>query len=335
MIDVQVTIDGIVLYCDESVSALQLGNGYRIQKTYLDDLPFKNKINDGNGIIFISYLGSKRQDEIGAFFMCLHKEDTHQVQMPQITPGVRYTDRDFMREEQLTVYKDNEMEFLHKTFSLLRVFKKGNIGCKEIFLEHRFTVMGFINNTCKQTSDNVTRNIIDNTIFSLTPEEVISCNQFLQDYAGREYTLLKSCIDEFVWGLEQVDIPTGFEQYTTALEMLLLEKNQQGKKEVLSKRVAVLLESNPIKVRVLYDKMKNYYRYRSESLHEGDGRNISGTEMSEMQEIVRGVLLKYLGFCKVVISNNPSVAWDTIKENKINDLKATVAAAISAGTLPT
>ena len=60
MADVQVTVDGIVLYCDESVSALQLGNGYTIQKAYLEDLPFKNKITDGNGKVVISYLGSQR-----------------------------------------------------------------------------------------------------------------------------------------------------------------------------------------------------------------------------------------------------------------------------------
>ena len=37
---------------------------------------------------------------------------------------------------------------------------------------------------------------------------------------------------------------TGFEQYTTALEMTLLAKGERGKKEALSKRVAVLLESD-------------------------------------------------------------------------------------------
>jgi len=335
VVDVQVTIDGIVLYCDESVSALQLGNGYTIQKAYLDDIPFKNKITDGNGKVVISYLGSQRQDETGPFFMCLHKDDTYQVQLPELVSGVTYTDNDFRCSDQLENYHNNEMEFLHKTFSLLRVYKKGNIGFKEVYMEHRFSAMGgFINNTEKQTSDNVTRNVTDSTIFTLTPEEVILCNQFLQDYSGQEYALLKSCIDEFVWGLEQVDLPTGFEQYTTALEMIFLQKNQQGKKEVLSKRVAVLLETDPAKVRVLYDKMKDFYRYRSDSLHEGDGRNISATELKETEEIVRHVLCKYLGLCKVAIFTNPSVTWNAVKDNKINDLKSAVQAAIAAGTLP-
>lgn len=335
MADVQVTVDGIVLYCDESVSTLQLGNGYTIQKAYLEDLPFKNKITDGNGKVVISYLGSQRHDESGVFFMCLHKDGIYQVQLPELVPGVTYTDNDFRCCNQLEAYHNNEMEFLHKIFSLLRVFKKGNIGFKEIFMEHRFSALGgFMNNTQNQTSDNVTRNVTESTIFTLMPEEAIRCNQFLQDYLGQEHTLLKSCIDEFVWGLEQVDLPTGFEQYTTALEMVFLQKNQQGKKEVLSKRVAVLLESDPAKVRVLYYKLKDYYRYRSDSLHEGDGRNISDTELKELEEIVRDVLFKYLGLCKAAILNNPSVTWDAVKDNKINVLKAAVQAAITAGTLP-
>ncbi len=335
MADVQVAIGGVILYCNESVSMLQLGNGYSIQKVYLGDISFKNKITDGNGNLTINYLGSRLHDDNGTYLMCIHKEDTFRVQLPQIVPGVHVTDKDLMCEEQLEEYKDTEMEYLNKVFSLLRLFKKGNIGCKEVFFEHKFTVMGFINNTQKQTSDNVTRNIVDSRFFSLTPDEAIKCNQFLQDYIGQEYDLLKNCIDEFTWGLEQVDIPTGFEQYTTALEMIFLAKDQQGKKEVLSKRVSVLLESDPIEIRALYDKMKNFYRYRSESLHEGDGRNITAAELKGMEDIVRKVLLMYLEFCKTAITINASITWEVLKENIIKDLKATVEIAKSTGVLPT
>ena len=40
--------------------------------------------------------------------------------------------------------------------------------------------------------------------------------------------MLKNSIEEFSWGLEQIDIPTGFEQYTTTLEMTLLPSNKLG-----------------------------------------------------------------------------------------------------------
>lgn len=332
--DVKVTIDGIILYCDESVSALQLGNGYTVKKMYLDDIPFKNKITDGNGSLTIGYMGSRLRDDNGVYFMCIHKDEIYQIQPPQLRPGIVLTDQDMMCPEQLDSYKEKEVDFLNRKVSLLHLYKKGNIGFKEIFFEHHFTVMGFINNTRKQTSNNVTRNIVDNTLFILTPEDAVKCNQFVRDYSGQEYDLLKNCIDEFTWGLEQIDIPTGFEQYTTALEMILLATDQQGKKEVLSKRVSVLLESDPTKIRALYDKIKNFYRYRSESLHDGDGRNITVAELKEMEEIVRKVLTKYLDFSKIAIINNASITWEVIKENKINDLKADVETAKKAGILP-
>lgn len=143
---------------------------------------------------------------------------------------------------------------------------------------------------------------------------------------------MKDNIDEFVWGQAQVDMATGFEQFTTALEMTLLVPGQQGKKEVLSKRVAVLLETTSADMTALYTKMKAFYRYRSESLHEGDNQNITDTELLEMEEIVRRVLCKCLARCKAELVQNAAVTWDQIKTQLINDLMNKVAAENAAGT---
>lgn len=65
---VHATINGIILHCDDSVLGLQLGNGYRLEKKHLDELPFKNKITDGEGKLTINYLGSQLKDEQGSLF---------------------------------------------------------------------------------------------------------------------------------------------------------------------------------------------------------------------------------------------------------------------------
>ena len=116
--------------------------------------------------------------------------------------------------------------------------------------------------------------------------------------------------------------------------MTLLAKGERGKKEALSKRVAVLLESDTQRIQDLYNKMKDFYRYRSESLHEGNGQNITVSELKDLEEIVRRVLVKYLGFCKVAIQTAPTVTWDIIKRDKISDLKNSVSTVISSGILP-
>ena len=77
-----------------------------------------------------------------------------------------------------------------------------------------------------------------------------------------------------------------------------------------------MLESDTQRIQDLYNKMKDFYRYRSESLHEGNGQNITVSELKDLEEIVRRVLVKYLGFCKVAIQTAPTVTWDIIKETK-------------------
>lgn len=329
MVDVNVTINGVILYCDESVLGLQLGRGYSIVKTYIDDLPFKDKITDGRGQLTIAYLGSLMVDEHGKYLICLKKDAVHQINNPLVGPGV-YTDDDLRCEDQIEDYNSAESGYLNMVFSLLHLYKEGNIGTKQVFLDHRFS-LGIFTSNLHHISDSVTKNITDARMFTLNPAEVLECNQFIADYAGAPYALFKDSIDEFVWGLDQVDIATGFEQYTTALEMSLLGRNQQGKKEVLSKRVAVMLETIPANIDNLYKKMKDFYRYRSESLHEGNGQNISDTELIEMEGIVRRVLIKCLELCKSELTLNSAITWSEIKSKLIDDLKAKVIAEETAG----
>ena len=330
MVDVNVAINGVILYCDESILGLQIGRDYAIVKTYIDDLPFKDKITDGRGKINISYFGSVLSDDNGKYLMCLKKNDVYQIENPLKGPGV-YTDKDWRCDNQLEAYNHGETDYLHMVFSLLRLFKVGNIGTKELFLDHSFS-LGILKNNFNHVSDIVTRNITDTRVFSLSGTEVQACNQFLADYSGAAYMLMKDNIDEFVWGQAQVDMATGFEQFTTALEMTLLAPGQQGKKEVLSKRVAVLLENTSADMAALYTKMKAFYRYRSESLHEGDNQNITDTELLEMEGIVRRVLCKCLERCKAELTQNAAITWDQIKSQLISDLMTKVAAENAAGT---
>lgn len=52
-----IEIDGIVMYCDDNISSLNLRNGHSIEKVYLDNIPFKKKIVDGSGNLTIKLSG--------------------------------------------------------------------------------------------------------------------------------------------------------------------------------------------------------------------------------------------------------------------------------------
>ena len=61
MIDVNVSVSGIIMCCDESLCGLTLGNGYTIKKCDLNSLPFKDKITDAllKMKMFFSYVFKK------------------------------------------------------------------------------------------------------------------------------------------------------------------------------------------------------------------------------------------------------------------------------------
>ena len=354
--DILVKINTVLLYADESVLALDIGNGYAIQKLRIEELPIYEQIIDRRGQLDINYLGSKltAPDGVGSIvsLVQLHKEDTFTVNPPIMEKDIRYSDSQFDCHEQLDAYKDKEFWYLNSIISLLQIFKKGNIGVKEIFFEFKYTVMNFINQTKNSCIDIQDANIVRQTKYILLPNEVIVCNSFIAKHMGNnpdgtrrvnsdgscyispEFRMMNPIINEFTFGLKQIDIPTGFEQFTTALEMTFLATNEQGKKEALSRRVAVLLENTDSEVTILYNKMKNFYRYRSESLHEGDGSNITNVELEELEDIVRKVIQKYLIFCEEEIIANLSTTWDIVKAKKIHDLKNIVIGYKTRGILP-
>lgn len=332
--EVNVSIAGILMCCDESLCALNIGNGYRIEKCALDDLTFKQKITNVRGQLETDYLNSRIIDGDKIFFMCIKKVEVIQINEPSFNKNViRITDKDCMCEKELSDYMDKEMEYLNEINNLLRIYKKGNIGFYDVFFHYTFTVMGFINNTIDNCSHNQTRNTIDDTKFYLRDSEIDECNNFIIKYKGNPYRIMKNSIDEFSWGMEQIDIPTGFEQYTTALEMTLLPQNQPGKKQMLANRVSTLLGDSDSDIQQIHQKMMAYYSYRSESLHDGDGTNITAIELEALQNITRNVLGKCLEWCSNEYSVNHAITWIEVKEKIMNTLISQIQTLKSRGVL--
>ena len=334
MIDVSVDISGLAISCDESVLGLNIGNGYSLEKMDWDAFPHKVQVTDGGGNLILEYKDAQLVDTEGKFIISLIKHDDFQIDEPVTIPGVTYTFDDLKLCERVDPYKEYEIAYLYEVMSLLRLFHVGNIGFYEIFFDYSFKTFGVINTQIHHKTQFRSRNVTDHRKFTLTRQELIECNQFLADNKGMPFKLLQASIDEFVWGMGQIDIPTGFEQYTTALEMTLLEKGAQNKKKMLANRVAILIGTSPADITRIHANMLSYYRFRSESLHEGSGASISTTELHSLEEYVRSVLKKCLLRCKQEITVNAATTWEEVKLKIIADLKAGVTDAKSAGILP-
>ncbi|SOB72686.1 Hypothetical protein EHLA_2053 [Anaerobutyricum hallii] len=336
MIDVNVSVSGIIMCCDESLCGLALGRGYTIEKCKFDTLFFKDKITNGRGQLDTDYFGSRIIEDGNVFFICINKNEVIQIEGSNFSTFKHVaTGNDFMCEDKLGQYMEKEKKFLYEQINLLRLFKSGNIGFRDVFFHCSFHEMGIISNTIDHCIHNQTRNTIESGRFTLSEAEIVSCNQWLNDYCNAPYALLKDCIDEFSWGLEQIDIPTGFEQYTTALEMTLLPQNQPGKKQMLANRISAMLGNTSAEIQQLHQKVLNFYRFRSESLHEGDGSNITDSELHNLENITREILKKCLIRCKIEHNLNSNITWNEIKDMIMNDLIAQVTSLKNAGVLPT
>ena len=115
--------------------------------------------------------------------------------------------------------------------------------------------------------------------------------------------------------------------------MALLPVNQPGKKQMLSNRIAVLLGKNDAEVVRIHDKMLTFYRYRSESLHEGDGSNISKQELIEMENYVRQTIVTIIQKAKSQLAIDNTKTWIDIKNNLMNELISEVENKKAAGIL--
>ena len=334
MLDVSADIFAIVIPCDESILGVEIGNGYSFEKVYLDVLPHKDRLTNNHEIPNIEYINSCLTDKNGKFFICLKKHNIFQISGPEITPNTCCQINDPTSRKQLEPYEDREISYLYQMFSLLRIFQSGNIGYCDIFFDYNYKMFEIINNNVQFVSHSYGKNIFDDRKYFLFTPTVIECNQFLSNYMGTPFNLLKPRINKFTRGLEQYDAVTGPEKYITVLEMTLLEKDAQYKKKMLANRVAVLIGTTTSEIIQIYTNMLKYYSYRSESLHEGIRTNISKEELYNLEQYVRDVLKKCLYLCKNSAAIDPTVTWNEVKRKLINDLKHRVTVAKTTGILP-
>lgn len=81
---------------------------------------------------------------------------------------------------------------------------------------------------------------------------------------------------------------------TTALEVLFLKKDEEGKKQRLAKRCACYLYDDDQTILSTYHKLKEEYKKRSEFVHDGKANGILDKDILFLRECVRKSLLKVM-----------------------------------------
>ena len=103
---------------------------------------------------------------------------------------------------------------------------------------------------------------------------------------------------------------------------------------MLANRIGAMLGKTSAEIKQIHQKVLDFYRFRSESLHEGNGSNISCGELVELENMTRDVLKYCLAYCKTEYNNDHNVDWTTIKSKIMNDLVIKVTQLKNAGVLP-
>ena len=317
-IEFNVNIATILLNVDESILSLQFGDGYSIHKINYINLPFKDDITDKNNNILCEYWSSQIVEENNIYFICLLKNDVLDYIPSNIGEAVGIN----ITPSKFDEYVNKQFEILNTYISKFNIFKSGDIGIQKVF--YKFSIFnGIVKNTQKRISWISDAKTILKEKYSLTTQEIKQLSAFISTTTPA-FTLLKGVIDTYSYGFKFIEAAKTYEQLTTVLEMLFLEANEQGKKQVLSKRISVLLEDNDSNILSLYFILCNSYRLRSESLHEGNYLNINYMQVDELSNITRKVIKKYIEFADIQLSLNPNITFMDIKLTMIYNLKQIV-----------
>lgn len=334
---VNVDIVAIILGADESLLQLDDVDGFSFEKISINDFKYKDKILMANQKMnhkyYLSQLQSDLNDTQNASFACLRKTSSFKVKGPEIIgKGVVSISDKSLHLPELEEYKDEQFELINRIISKLMLLQISDIGIFEVFCEFTWRFFIINNNWMCTVSIDDAKTLVGKK-YEISQGDLERTNEFLASH-NNTYKLMKKVIDGFAYSFKLLDNAKSFEQLVTVLEIMLLPSGQQNKKETLSKRMALLLGNDDSDIINIYDKVKSFYRFRSESTHEGIDANIGANELEELKELTRCAIMKFFDEIENSMKLNPSITFDEVKIHLINSLKTQVASKISAGILP-
>lgn len=335
-IEINVDVFAILLGVDKTLLDVNIGDGYRIEEVFLDECKFKDKIVMGDKSIsdkyFLSQIKDVNEGKEKISFICITKRDKLQYPCPRLDKSFYISDKNPLFDDEMLIYKDNKYRVIFDFISKSMLFKEGDIGIYEVFFNFQYQFL-FMNNNFSKTVLISDANIICRNIYTLNKSEQETFIKFLTNH-NQAFQLLNKTIDSFTYSYKLLYDAKAFEQITTTLEILFLKKGESMKKENLSKRVAVFLGTDNTEVLKLYKDVKAFYKYRSESTHEGIDVKITKKALLSLKEYTRRSIKRYFDIIEEELLTNPSCDFSSIKIKIILQLQSHVIVKVKEGVLP-
>ncbi len=330
-IDIEIEIS-IPILGDESISKLPPPNGFEYRNIIFDNYKYKEKITDAFGNIQTDFHFALHSNNTKPYITVLEYKGSREVKHNKPYNSLSFLMEDDF-EQLIHPIQSYFEEQLHKYFSLIHLFKEGEIARKSTF--YKFTKLhGIAQNemNCINTiADIITviRNPLVITDADISPfSTLLLCNENI-------YLMLKEiAIDDLEFTYHVLDNATNYKNIVTVLEVLLLKGERGQKKKMLSKRIAVLLGTDNNTILQLYYKIKDIYSERSNATHDGITENITNESVNELRNILRDIIKKYMETINEELEKNPLLTFSEIKNTLIYKLKNIVESKDAEGVFP-
>lgn len=330
--DINISISiSIPIIGNESISKISPPVGFTFKKVNFDEYEYKNRMLDGDGNISTDYYYAVHNGE-SQYIIVLEKNEMVTVKHSYPANALGFLMGNSL-QELCEPIKDRYEKELLRYFSLLHFYKEGEVARKYSFYKFE-TQEGCCKN--KWTGIPYCADMVTLILYPMiiSDTEIADINSLLA-LDSKTYSLLKDVlIDDLEYSYHILDDTTNYKNLVTVLEVLFLRGERGTKKEMLSKRIALLLGNSDSDIQNIYAKVKSIYVDRSDAVHDGITTNITRHSLDELRNLIRDIGRKYIAHIHNELTSNQNLTFVEAKDNMINNLMHQVASKIAAGVLP-
>jgi hypothetical protein len=284
------------------------------------EIPFneykhRSKMIDGNGDVQIDYHFAVHGENDNKTILCLEKEQTHIIEHDKPANALGFlfgTDFEAVIRPIHALYEES----LFMYFSLLHLYKEGDVYRKHLFYEYE-AQEGIVNNKRKISTYSANMATLVRHPMVIEESEHDELSSFISFHSQAYHILKNVVIGDLEFTYHIVDDITNYNNLITPLEVMFLENDRGTKKEMLSKRMGVFIGTTDVEVRQIYSDMKQHYTARSDAVHKGRECGIMALTLNDLRSLVRRAATKYSTYAINELSTNPSMTFADIKSKLI------------------
>lgn len=324
LVDVKIDVSiSIPIIGDKSISLLNPPDGFEYKIIKLDEYEYKNKIIDGNGDILFDFTDAIHVDNGEEYILVLSynkiiacKSEVHVNSVGALNNGMPIFEK----------IKDDFDELLFKYFSLIHIYKEGDVTQKVSF--YKFTVQeGMCKNCLSSSTQSADSNTLNLHPLIVKEEDVSEINKYLS-CDDRIYKILRNAVlSDLLYSYHIFDFTTNYKNLCSTLEVMFIKREEKSnKKKMLSSRIAVFLEEDDVLIKNLYKKVKVLYGIRGEAVHAG--KSVEESKLLELRDLLRKCIKKYIQLINEKFVNRNNVNFGDVRgeiiriaEKKIADKK--------------